>query len=230
MTGSPLKLSLWVSSWAGLFALVFGIGISWVLVKSRFRLKWALEGLTLLALVFPPTVLGYYLLLLFGRQGIGLLLERIGVRVVFALPGAIIAATIGAIPLVVQLVRTSLADVSKEIEDAGRVDGCTRWQLFWYIDLGIAWRGIVAGGLLGYLRAMGDFGATLMVAGNIPGRTQTISMAYMMQYKPIIPNWQMSLCCYFRSLLSLFFLLLYNCLDPFHIHGRGRPWSPPGVL
>jgi molybdate transport system permease protein len=97
--------------------------------------------------------------------------------VVFAWPGAVVAATVAAIPLVVQLVRTSFADVSKEIEDAGRVDGCTRWQLFWYIDLGIAWRGIVAGGLLGFLRAMGDFGATLMVAGNIPGRTQTLSMA-----------------------------------------------------
>lgn len=174
---SPLSLSLWVSSWAGLFALIIGIGISWVIVKSRFRFKWALEGFTLLALVLPPTVLGYYLLLLFGRQGLGPLLETAGIRVVFALPGAVIAATVAAIPLVVQMVRTSLAEVSKEIEDAGRVDGCNQWQLFLYIDLGIAWRGIVAGGLLGFLRALGDFGATLMVAGNIPGRTQTISMA-----------------------------------------------------
>ncbi len=148
-----------------------------MIVKSRFRFKWALEGFTLLALVLPPTVLGYYLLLLFGRQGLGPLLETAGIRVVFALPGAVIAATVAAIPLVVQMVRTSLAEVSKEIEDAGRVDGCNQWQLFLYIDLGIAWRGIVAGGLLGFLRALGDFGATLMVAGNIPGRTQTISMA-----------------------------------------------------
>jgi len=174
---SPLALSLWVSTLAGLIALVTGIGISWVLVKSRFRFNWILEGLTLLALVLPPTVLGYYLLLFFGRQGIGPLLERLGLRVVFAWPGAVIAATVAAVPLVVQLVRTSLAEVSKEVEDAGRVDGCTRWQLFWYIDLGIAWRGIVAGGLLGFLRALGDFGATLMIAGNIPGQTQTLSMA-----------------------------------------------------
>jgi len=177
MIYSPLALSLWVSTLAGLIALVTGIGISWVLVKGRFRFKWILEGLTLLALVLPPTVLGYYLLLFFGRQGIGPLLESLGLRVVFAWPGAVIAATVAAIPLVVQLVRTSLAEVSQEIEDAGRVDGCTRWQLFWYIDLGIAWRGIVAGGLLGFLRAMGDFGATLMIAGNIPGQTQTLSMA-----------------------------------------------------
>lgn len=177
MIYSPLALSLWVSTLAGLIALVTGIGISWVLVKSRFRFNWILEGLTLLALVLPPTVLGYYLLLFFGRQGIGPLLESLGLRVVFAWPGAVIAATVAAIPLVVQLVRTSLAEVSKEVEDAGRVDGCTRWQLFWYIDLGIAWRGIVAGGLLGFLRALGDFGATLMIAGNIPGQTQTLSMA-----------------------------------------------------
>lgn len=177
MIYSPLALSLWVSTLAGLIALVTGIGISWVLVKSRFRFNWILEGLTLLALVLPPTVLGYYLLLFFGRQGIGPLLESLGLRVVFAWPGAVIAATVAAIPLVVQLVRTSLAEVSQEIEDAGRVDGCTRWQLFWYIDIGIAWRGIVAGGLLGFLRAMGDFGATLMIAGNIPGQTQTLSMA-----------------------------------------------------
>lgn len=177
MNISPLTLSLWVASWAGLFALIGGIGISWILVKSKFRFKWLLEGLTLLALVLPPTVLGYYLLLFLGNQGLGPLLDRVGLRMVFAWPGAVVAATIAAIPLVVQLVRTSLADVSKEIEDAGRVDGCTRWQLFWHIDLGIAWRGIVAGGLLGFLRAMGDFGATLMVAGNIPGRTQTLSMA-----------------------------------------------------
>ncbi|NPV75523.1 MAG: molybdate ABC transporter permease subunit [Anaerolineae bacterium] len=174
---SPLILSLWVSGWAGLFALLSGIGISWILVKSKFRFKWILEGGTLLALVLPPTVLGYYLLLFFGRQGLGPVLEKMGVRVVFAWPGAVIAATVAAIPLVVQLVRTSLAEVSKEIEDAGRVDGCTQWQLFWYIDVGIAWRGIVAGGLLGFLRALGDFGATLMVAGNIPGRTRTLSMA-----------------------------------------------------
>lgn len=177
MTLLPLPLSLWVSTWAGLLALLGGIGISWILVKSKSRFKWALEGLTLLALVLPPTVLGYYLLLFFGRQGLGNYLENVGLRVVFAWPGAVIAATVAAIPLVVQVVRTSLAEVSKEIEDAGKVDGCTRWQLFWYIDLGIAWRGIVAGGLLGFLRALGDFGATLMVAGNIPGQTQTLSMA-----------------------------------------------------
>ncbi len=177
MTLAPLPLSLWIASWAGILALIFGTSIAWTLAKTRFRLNWLLEGLTLLALVLPPTVLGYYLLLFFGRQGIGPLLDSIGIRLVFSWPGAVVAATVAALPLVVQLVRTSLSEVSAEIEDAGRVDGCNRWQLFWLIDIGIAWRGILAGGLLGFLRALGDFGATLMVAGNIPGKTQTLSMA-----------------------------------------------------
>ncbi len=177
MTLAPLPLSLWVASWAGILALIVGTSIAWTLAKTRFRLNWLLEGLTLLALVLPPTVLGYYLLLFFGRQGIGPFLDSLGIRIVFSWPGAVIAATVAALPLVVQLVRTSLAEVSAEIDDAGRVDGCNRWQLFWLIDIGIAWRGILAGGLLGFLRALGDFGATLMVAGNIPGKTQTLSLA-----------------------------------------------------
>jgi molybdate transport system permease protein len=100
-----------------------------------------------------------------------------GLRFVFALPGAVVAAAVAALPLVVQAIRASLAGVEREIEEAGRIDGCSEWQLFWSVSLPIAWRGILAGAILGYLRALGDFGATLMVAGNIPGRTQTLSMA-----------------------------------------------------
>ncbi|MDZ4159550.1 MAG: ABC transporter permease subunit, partial [Anaerolineaceae bacterium] len=134
-------------------------------------------SITMLALVLPPTVLGYYLLTLFGRQGLGPFLEQaFGLRNVFALPGAVLAATVAAIPLVVQAVRAGFSVVSKEIENAARVDGCTEWQVFLLIDLKIAWRGILAGGVLGFLRALGDFGATLMIAGNIPGRTRTLAM------------------------------------------------------
>jgi molybdate transport system permease protein len=175
---SPLALSLWVSSLAGLAALVAGIALAWLLVRREFRGKSLLEGLTLLSLVLPPTVLGYYLLVLLGQRGLGPLIEQIlGVRFVFAWPGAVVAATVTALPLVLQTVRLSFAEISKEIEDAARVDGCSEWQLFWRVMLPIAWRGVLAGGLLGFLRALGEFGATLMVAGNIPGRTQTLSMA-----------------------------------------------------
>jgi molybdate transport system permease protein len=101
----------------------------------------------------------------------------LGLRFVFAWPGAVVAAAIAALPLVAVTARAGLAEVSREIEDAARVDGCTERQMFWRISLPVAWRSIAAGGLLGFLRALGEFGATLMVAGNIPGRTQTLSMA-----------------------------------------------------
>lgn len=175
---SPLALSLWISLLAGVMALIMGTALAWLLVRTNFRGLALLEGLTLLSLVLPPTVLGYYLLLLLGQRGLGPLIEQLfGFSFVFAWPGAVIAAAITALPIVLQTVRISFADISKEIEDAARVDGCTEWQLFWGVMLPIAWRGILAGGLLGFLRALGEFGATLMVAGNIPGRTQTLAMA-----------------------------------------------------
>lgn len=175
---SPLAISLWVSLMAGLIALMIGVGLAWLLVRKNFRGKAILEGLTLLSLVLPPTVLGYYLLLLLGQRGLGPLFEQVlGIRFVFAIPGAIVAASVTALPLVLQTARVSFAEISQEIEDAARVDGCTEWHLFWRVMLPISWRGVLAGGLLGFLRALGEFGATLMVAGNIPGRTQTLAMA-----------------------------------------------------
>ncbi len=129
-------------------------------------------------LVLPPTLLGFYLLTLLGQQGLGPWLEQaFGIRLVFSIQGAIIAATITALPLVVQTVQISIAGILKEIEEAGRMDGCSTWQMIWYIHLPLIWPGLLAGGVLGFLRAMGDFGATLMVAGDIPGRTQTMAMA-----------------------------------------------------
>lgn len=175
---SPLALSLWISLLASLIALITGITLAWLLVRKNFRGKALLEGITLLSLVLPPTVLGYYLLVLLGQRGLGPIIEQaFGFRFVFAWPGAVVAASITALPLVLTTVQISFADISREIEDAARVDGCSEWQLFLRVMLPIAWRGILAGWLLGFLRALGEFGATLMVAGNIPGRTQTLAMA-----------------------------------------------------
>lgn len=175
---SPLALSLWVSAWAGLMALVLGTLVAWVLVKIPFRGKWLAEGLVMAPLVLPPTLLGYYLLVLLGQRGLGPLTEQLfGFRFVFSVSGAIVAATVAALPLVIQTLQVSIAEINREIEEAARVDGCTEWSLFWRITLPMIWRGLLAGGVLGFLRAMGDFGATLMVAGNIPGRTRTMAMA-----------------------------------------------------
>ncbi len=178
LRGSPVFISVWVTFWAGSIALIFSAGIGWVLVKRQFFGKTLVEALVMLPLVLPPTVLGFYLLLALGQQGLGSWLENsFGARFVFALPGAVTAASISALPLATQTIRASLGEVDREIEEAARVDGCSEWQLFWKISLPLAWRGILAGAVLGYLRALGEFGATLMVAGNIPGRTQTLPMA-----------------------------------------------------
>jgi molybdate transport system permease protein len=178
MQWSPLALSLWVSLWAGTLALVAGVWLGRLLAKRNFRGKLIVEGLTLLPLVLPPTVLGYYLLAAFGTRGLGVWIEQaLGFRLVFSWRGAVLAAAIAALPLVVQSARAGFGATHQEVEDAARVDGCSERQFFWLIDLPIAWRSILAGGLLGFLRALGEFGATLMVAGNIPGQTQTLSMA-----------------------------------------------------
>lgn len=161
-----------------MISLFLGTIIAWVLVKVKFKGKWIAEGLIMSPLILPPTLMGYYLLTFLGQRGIGPWVEQtFGFRIVFSIQGAIIAATVAALPLVVQTIQVSIAAISREIEEAARMDGCTRWQLFWHIDLPLIWRGLLAGGVLGFLRAMGDFGTTLMVAGNIPGRTQTMSMA-----------------------------------------------------
>lgn len=155
-----------------------GTLIAWTLTRERLRGRTLIEGLAMSPLVLPPTVLGYYLLVILGQQGIGPWVERVlGFRFVFTLTGAIVAASISALPLVVQAVRASLAAISKELEQAARLDGCTERQLFIHVTAPLAWRGLLAGGILGFLRALGDFGAVLMVAGNIPGRTQTMAMA-----------------------------------------------------
>lgn len=178
MTWSPLSLSLWVSTWASLAALMIGTLIAWALVKIPFRGKWIAEGLVMAPLVLPPTLLGYYLLSLLGQRGLGPWIEQVfHIRIVFSPWGAVIAATVAALPLVIQTLQVSVTAISREIEEAGRLDGCTEWGLFRYIYIPLIWRGLLAGGVLGFLRALGDFGTTLMVAGNIPGRTQTLSMA-----------------------------------------------------
>ena len=175
---TPAELSLWIAFWAGLLALLVGMVLAWVFARVNFKAKWLAEGLLMLPLVLPPTVLGYYLLVGLGQRGLGPYVEQLfGFRFVFTWVGAVVTAFISALPLVVQTIKPSLADINPEIENAARVDGCNEPQLFWYVTLPLVWRAVVGGAVLGFLRALGEFGATLMVAGNIPGRTQTLSMA-----------------------------------------------------
>ncbi len=175
---TPLELSLWISTWAGVLALLFGTALAWVFARTRFPGKWLVEGATMLPLVLPPTVLGYYLLVALGRRGIGPAFEQaFGFPLVFAWPGAVIAAVVAALPLVIQTVKPGILDLSREMEDAARVDGCSELQVLRHVTLPLVRASLIGGGILAFLRALGEFGATLMVAGNIPGRTQTLSMA-----------------------------------------------------
>jgi molybdate transport system permease protein len=175
----PLWLSLRVATVSTFFVVIVGVALSWLLARKRFFGREALDALITLPLVLPPTVLGYYLLVLLGRSGpVGQLFESLtGRQLVFTWQGAVVAASAGALPLMVKTARAAIAGVDAEFEDAARTLGKSEWEVFRRVTLPLASRGIIAAGVLSFARALGDFGATLMVAGNIPGRTQTAAIA-----------------------------------------------------
>ncbi|MDC1311749.1 molybdate ABC transporter permease subunit [Burkholderiales bacterium] len=175
----PLFLSLKVAGIATLIAALTGISIAWLAAKREFFGKEVLDAILTLPVVLPPTVLGYYLLVLLGRRGpIGSWLETyFGINLIFTWQGAVIAASIVAFPLVYKSARTAFEGVSKQYEDASRVLGKNEVQVFFLVTFPLAIRGILAGSMLAFARALGEFGATLMVAGSLPGKTQTLSIA-----------------------------------------------------
>lgn len=160
-------------------ASVMGISAAWLAAKREFWGKEVLDALLTLPVVLPPTVLGYYLLVLLGRRGpIGSWLETyFGINLIFTWQGAVIAASIVAFPLVYKSARTAFEGVSRSYEDASRVLGKNEVQVFFLVTFPLAIRGILAGSMLAFARALGEFGATLMVAGSLPGKTQTLSIA-----------------------------------------------------
>lgn len=174
-----LWLSLQVATWATLLCLVLGTGVGYALARWRFPGRDLIDTLLTLPMVMPPTVLGYYLLVLLGRKGWlgGWLHATFGINLIFTLTGAVIAATVVAFPLVFKPARAAFEAVDPQLQDAARVLGISEAGVFWRVTLPLAWRGILAGVLLGFARALGEFGATLMVAGSIPGKTQTLSIA-----------------------------------------------------
>jgi molybdate transport system permease protein len=174
-----LALSLKVAGCATLIDLVLGVAAGFLLARRRFPGRELLDTLLTLPMVMPPTVLGYYLLVLIGRHGwLGAWLhERFGINLIFTWQGAVLAAAIVIFPLVFKPARAAFEAVDGQLEQAARVLGVSEAALFFRVTLPLAWRGILAGLLLGFARALGEFGATLMVAGSIPGRTQTLSIA-----------------------------------------------------
>lgn len=174
-----LLLSLKVAGWATAINLLLGIGVGFLLARRQFPGRDLLDSLLTLPMVLPPTVLGYYLLVLIGRRGpLGAWLqESFGINLIFTWQGAVIAAVIVSFPLVFKPARAAFEAIDRQLEDAGRVLGLSEAAVFFRITLPLAWRGILAGLLLAFARALGEFGATLMVAGSIPGKTQTLSIA-----------------------------------------------------
>jgi len=176
---SPLVLTLKVAGLATLGSLIIGVAAAYVLARWDFPGRDFLDAVCTLPMVMPPTVLGYYLLVFIGRRGvIGQWLQQtFGITLMFTWQGAVIAATVVAFPLVFKSARAALEGVGKQYENAARTLGLGEFELFLRVSLPLAVRGVISGGMLAFARAMGEFGATLMVAGNLPGRTQTLSLA-----------------------------------------------------
>ncbi len=179
MDWSPLAISLKVSVAATILSIVVGIPAAYLLAKRGRNGGSLAEGLVILPLVMPPTVLGYFLLVSFGRLSwIGKGFESIFHQpIVFTWEGAALAASIASMPLLVVQSRVAFETVAAEIIDSARVFGASELQIFFRILLPLSLRGVAAGITLAFARAMGDFGATLMVAGSIPGKTRTMPLA-----------------------------------------------------
>ena len=175
----PIKLSFAVASAATLIALVAGSGLAWLLARKRFPGRDLVDAIITLPLVLPPTVLGYYLLVLLGTRSAfgGFLYRNFHIRLTFTVTAAVIAATIHALPLVTKSLRAAFEGVDPQMEAAARTLGLGGWHIFFRVTLPLASRGVLAATALAFARSLGDFGVTIMIAGNIPGKTQTASVA-----------------------------------------------------
>ena len=220
---TALGLSLQVATWATAVNLILGVAVGFLLARGRFPGRDLLDTLLTLPMVMPPTVLGYYLLVLIGRNGpLGRWLhEQFGINLIFTLEGAVIAGAIVAFPLVFKPARAAFEAVDGQLEQAGRVLGLSEAALFFRITLPLAWRGIMAGVLLAFARTLGEFGATLMVAGSIPGKTQTLSIAV---YEAVQAGQDetANFLVLVTSVVCVTVLLLAGRLDPGRIANRGR--------
>jgi molybdate transport system permease protein len=175
MNWHALVLSLQVTTVATLIILVVGLGLAWLLAHSRFPGQTIVETVINLPLVLPPSVVGYYLLLMLGRGSP--LVEWLGIRLLFTWQAAVLASAVVGLPLMVQAARAAIANVDPALEHAARTLGSSELEVFWRVTLPLSRRGILAGLVLGAARALGEFGATLRVAANIPGRSQTLPLA-----------------------------------------------------
>ncbi|MGO5075126.1 molybdate ABC transporter permease subunit [Clostridium sporogenes] len=175
----PIILSVRIAFISTIFTFIFGILLARVITKYNFRGKDILESLIIMPMVLPPTITGYGLLILMSRRNfIGkFLYESFGITIIFTPAAACVAAIIVSIPLMYQSAKAAFLNIDHIYENAARTLGASEWRIFFKISFPLAWPGIVSGSILSFARALGEFGATLMVAGNIPGKTQTIPTA-----------------------------------------------------
>lgn len=177
MDYSPLYISLKVAIFATIITFFAGLYLANRVVKMK-RFKGIIDGLFTLPMILPPTVVGFFLLLIFGRNGLlGEFLYKIGLNVVFTWQGAVIAAAVVSFPLMYRTVRGAIEQMDVNQIYAARTLGMSETKIFWKIIVPECWPGIGAGTVLAFARALGEFGATAMLAGNIPGKTQTMSLA-----------------------------------------------------
>ncbi len=175
----PVYLTLKVSIIATILSMLIGFWIALLLARKSFPGKHLLDAIFMQPLTIPPTVLGYYLLVLLGRGSfVGRFLENsLDITLVFTWKGAVVAAMVASLPLFLKPARAAIEGVDRNLENAARLLGRSEWQVLATITIPLSWRGLVAGTVLAFARATGEFGTTLMVAGNIPLKTQTLSIA-----------------------------------------------------
>lgn len=174
-----LWFTIWEAGLATLLILPFGVGLAWLLARKSWPGKAVVETVVSLPLVMPPVATGLILLKLFGRRGpAGQWLEQwVGVEIVFTWKAVLLALSVMSFPLLVRTARVAMAEVDARLEQVARTLGASPARVFWTITLPLAWRGVLGGAALAFARALGEFGATILVAGAIPGKTATLSVS-----------------------------------------------------
>lgn len=179
MEMDAIALSLRVSSVAVAASLPFGILVAWVLARCRFPGRAVLDAIVHLPLVLPPVVVGYMLLVAFGRRGLigGFLNDALGISIAFSWQGAAVAGSVMAFPLMVRAIRLSIESIDTGLEQAARTLGSAPWRVFLTVTVPLSFPGLLTGCLLAFARSLGEFGATVAFVSNIPGETQTMPLA-----------------------------------------------------
>ncbi|SDO42168.1 molybdate transport system permease protein [Paenibacillus sp. yr247] len=205
---SPILLSLKVAVVSSFLVLLSGGLFAWWMSRRNFKGRMVLETVFLLPLVLPPTVVGFVLLVLLGKKSwIGKMMESMfNQPIIFTWGAAVVASVVVAFPLVYQTMKTGFASVHRDLEEAARSMGASEWQVLRLITLPLAWRSVITAYTLGFARGLGEFGATLMIAGNIPHRTQTLPTAI---YIAVESGNQTFAWCWTGAIILISFILLY---------------------